>query len=757
MEKEMKVSVRGLVEYVFRSGSIESFVKSSSSFTEGTKAHQLVQAEYKEHDQKEVYLQALVELDSFTLSIEGRCDGLLHHEEGITLDEIKSTSLPLHTIEEDSYPVHWAQALCYGYMYSKDHALTSIHIQLTYVQRETQEQKRFNKAYSFYELETFMDKLVKNYAPYAELIIKNKQERIQSIKDLSFPFERYRAGQRKLAGAVYKTITEKKRLFALAPTGIGKTISTLFPSIKAIGESQADRLFYLTAKTITRTTAEESFALLHNNGLKMKIATLTAKDKICFKEETRCQSDYCEFANGYYDRINEAILDILRSEYLLTRPIIEKYAHKHRVCPFEFSVDLAYAVDAVICDYNYVFDPRVSFKRLYEEQKKETVVLIDEAHNLVDRGRAMYSAEVNKAPFLQLKRHFQANKKSELYRLSNKINQYFIEKRKQSNENEWSEKHFCTEFIELLTLFTQHVEGQLHHFEKDAIYELLLETYFQSNHFIKISTLYDERFVTLFNKQNSDVNVKLLCLDPSFLLKQYGKGFKSKIFFSATIFPLPFYKEMLGSEEGDYSIRIPSPFKKEQYNVTIHPVSTKYQHREDTKTKIAELIVQTYSNTIGNYLVFFPSYQYMSLLLEEVKTLSPSFKMIIQQREMDEKHREDFLHHFQDHPKQTLVGFGVLGGIFSEGVDLKGDRLNGVMIVGVGLPQLSYERSLMKDYFQTTGKNGYDYAYVYPGINKVWQAGGRLIRSERDHGRILLVDDRYNSTKYRQLLPKEWV
>jgi DNA excision repair protein ERCC-2 len=735
---EWKVSVRGLVEYVHKRGSIESSFKTSRTFTEGTKAHQAVQSTYGILDQKEVFLQTEVMIDNINLKIEGRCDGLLLSKEVVTIDEIKSTTKPLDLISEDAYAVHWAQAKVYAYIYLTELNLPSINVQLTYVSTKGTEQKQFIKLFHREELELYFQELVSLYAPYTKLIIAHKIERQKSIKELPFPYPDYREGQRKLAGAVYKTITQKKDLFALAPTGIGKTISTIFPAVKAIGEEHHQRIFYVTAKTITRTAAEESFSLLQKNNLKMKVITITAKEKACLKDETICQKEYCEFADGYYDRINGAVLHILQNESLLTRGVIERYAREHKVCPFEFSLDLTNVADAVICDYNYLFDPRVNLKRLIDEHKRTSVVLIDEAHNLVDRAREMYSAELLKSPFLELKRSTKIINPT-LYHSTSEINQYFIELKKSKTEKQHVQKKLLVELIPLLETFVSEAEKELVKQSMQENQELLLTAFFTVQNFLKIVKLYDDRYVTYIECYKNDVKVKLLCLDPSVTLQKMGKGFHSKVYFSATISPISYYMDLLGAGETDYSLSIPTPFSIDQTEVFIKPLSTRYQDRYQTKREIAKYIEKIVGGSNGNTLIFFPSYQYMNLIIEEMEQFSLSFKLIIQNTPMTEGEREEFLSHFQEGNAEKKVGLAVLGGLFSEGIDLKGDRLNNVIIIGVGLPQISLERNIMKEYFQAKGINGYNYAYVYPGMNKVLQAGGRLIRSGLDTGSLTLL------------------
>lgn len=746
MTNVVKISVRNLVEYVYRSGSIESGFRTSSTLTEGTRIHQLIQKGYREQDEKEVFVEAEIPYEDFVVRVDGRCDGLLKDGDSITIDEIKSTVHSLEEVQEDTYPVHWAQAIFYGYIYALDHDLSEVTIQLTYVQVKTEEQKKFQRVMTYAEMESFVYKVIEEYASFLKVKLTHKVKRNKSSKALEFPFDTYREGQRKLAGAVYKSIADKKTLFARASTGIGKTISTIFPTVKAIGEGKLEKLFYLTAKTITRTAAEEAFRLLIENGLDIHVLTITAKDKICFQEKTICTSVDCPFANGFYDRINGAIIDILENEKMMNRGIVELYARKHRVCPFEFSIELAYAVDAVICDYNYIFDPRVSLKRLIEDQKKKTAILVDEAHNLVDRAREMYSAEIYKSSFLQLKREFN---NSAIAKAAKAVNDHLLQIKK---SEEYISKELDEELVELLETFIIEAEIELVRIDHD----LLLDTYFAAQTFVKIAKLYNEQFVTYVEVHKSEVKLKLFCLDPSEQILKMGKGFRARVFFSATLTPADYYKDLLGGQADDYVISIPSPFARENAEVIIQPLSTRYRDREKTLEPMVHFFKDVLDRKVGNFLIFFPSYQYMRNAYELFTEYYPDVNTIMQDVGMSEVEREDFLAAFESERGDRLVGFAVLGGIFSEGVDLKGDRLRGVIVVGVGMPQIGFERNIMKDYFQSIGRNGFDYAYVYPGMNKVLQAGGRLIRSDSDTGVIALVDDRFLERKYQALLPYEW-
>ncbi|MDQ0192295.1 helicase C-terminal domain-containing protein [Paenibacillus wynnii] len=762
MNYPVMISVRALVEYSFRSGSIESGFHTAASMAEGTRIHQKIQKQYKEGDRKEVYLKAEIPYGELLFIVDGRCDGLLISDTGqLIVEEIKSTSEPLDRLGEGR-TVHWAQALMYAYMVSTEQGLSSIEVRLTYVQSGSEVQISLNRTLTLEELNIFAIDTVSRYARYAELLLQHNQHKENSVRMLNFPFPAYREGQRLFAGAVYKSVSEGVNLFAQAPTGIGKTMSTLFPVIKAMGEGRARVLFYLTAKTVTRIAAEEAIALLVSQGMHLHAISITAKDKACFREEGLCTKEYCPFADGYYDRINETLIDLLEHETLMTRDIVARYARKHTVCPFELSLDAAYACDAIICDYNYIYDPRISLKRLVEESKNETVLLVDEAHNLVDRGREMFSASLRKAPFLGLQRSFKGVNHG-LSMAAKNVNSFFIALRKSCNEEgqgQWIT--YPEELPFLLEAFAEEAERELivpsiviTSQTADEGEESLLDTYFAVQAMLRTFKTYDERYLTYAEVQRSEVYLKLFNLDPSYLLQQTAKGFRSQILFSATLSPLSYYRDMIGAKEDDYSLIVPSPFQREQWTVSVLPLSTRYHDRDKSLVPLAEALNDMVS-VKGNYLVFFPSYLYLRDVYEVFRESYPRITTLVQGTGMSEQEREAFLAAFQAGNEETLLGFAVLGGIFSEGVDLPGDRLNGVMVVGVGLPQLGLERNLLRQYFNNQGKNGFDYAYVYPGMCKVLQAGGRLIRTEQDTGVIMLADDRFLQSPYLMLLPEEW-
>ena len=758
MSKQIKVSVRNLVEFILRSGDIDNTFVGSTRALEGTRAHQKVQSSYGEEYTPEVVLRHILNYGNFTIEIEGRADGILKENERIIVDEIKSTIKPLDEIDEDYNLLHWAQGKCYGYMYAIENEIEELEIQLTYFNIESEETKKFIKYYSLSELEEFFLGLIGKYIEWANMTFYWGEVRNVSIKELSFPFKSYRKGQRKLAVAVYKTILNEKNLFTQAPTGIGKTISTIFPSIKAIGEGVASKIFYLTAKTITKEVALNSIKQMVWKGLRIKSIVITAKEKICLNEEVKCNPRECPYAKGHFDRVNDAIMDVLDKEDIITRDVILEYAKLHQVCPFELSLDLSLWSDVIICDYNYVFDPNVYLKRFFNESGNDYIFLIDEAHNLVERSRDMFSAQVVKEPFLRYKRLFKEDFPN-LSRNFNSCNNIMNKVKREhiSNSDFYYQKEEITDIYPPIRKLIKELEQWLIKEKEHQLHKEILELYFELLRFIKISDFYDKRYVTYIEQRGKDVLLKLFCIDTSYLLSETLKRGKAAICFSATLTPLDYYRNILGGDEEDYITRFSSPFSKSNLCLLVgDTISTKYKDREKTYLDIVEYIEEFVSQKKGNYFVFFPSYKYMEEIYICFTNRNPGIITIVQENSMKEKDRENFLNRFHLKQENTMVAFAVLGGIFSEGIDLIGEKLIGATIVGVGLPQICFERNIIREYFQIENGLGYEYAYMYPGMNKVFQAAGRVIRSENDRGALLLIDERFSTTKYRRLYPREW-
>jgi DNA excision repair protein ERCC-2 len=749
MENIIKVSVRELVEFVLRCGDIDTSIVSSVRALQGINVHKKLQLEGGENYEKEVSLKYEFEFSSVKYKIEGRADGIIFGDGYYTIDEIKTVAYDLNSIMKPNL-LHVSQAKIYGYIYCIQNNLDKIKIRVTYYNIKTDEVKRFIEDYTEQQLEEFFYEIIKKYSDFILFLKDSEEITKESIKKINFPFSSYRKGQRGMAVSVYNTIKEKKKIFINAPTGIGKTMSTLFPGIKAIGEGLTDKIFYLTSKTTNRGLAEDSINNLRNKGLKIKSVTLTSKEKICFAEDVQCKPDICPYAKGHFDRINEAILDILINEDDLNRETIERYSKEHNVCPFEFSLDLSQYSDIIICDYNYVFDPRVYLRRFFGDGAEQinAVFLIDEAHNLVDRGRDMFSASLFKEDFLKGKK---LTKNKKIINSLNSVNKVFLNIRKEMTESFLVSREEKEEIYNPLNKLLLNLEEYFTHNEYN---KELLQIYFDALSFIRISEFYDERYVTYIEQQDKNLSIKLFCIDPSYLLKEALKRGGSSVFFSATLSPLKYYKEILGGDEGDYNLSLESPFSRKNRLLLIEDsTSTKYVNRDNTYSDLSEYIYTLYNCRKGNYMVFFPSYLYMENVYKAFKE-KYNVNAYCQVKGMLEEERSAFIDRFDN--EKDSINFCVLGGVFSEGIDLPGDKLIGVVIVSVGMSKICTENDIIKEYFQNKNNRGFQYAYVYPGMNKVMQAAGRLIRKEEDRGVILLIDSRYKTSEYINLFPREW-
>lgn len=752
----VRESVRGIIEYILKVGSLDDRYMGKNRALEGTIAHQKLQESNEEIYQnynREVKLSHEFIVDDITLVIDGRADGIIIENNIVYIEEIKSTMRDLIFIEEDYNDLHWAQGKFYAYIYGVQNKLEEIYVRLSYFNVETEDVKSFDKKFTILELEEYINEIINEYKKWVYLKSELIYKRNKSIKTLEFPFERYRKGQRELAINSYNTIKEKAVLFAQAPTGIGKTISTLFPAIKALGVGKGDRIVYLTAKTITRTVAEESIQILKNKGLDFRNVTLTAKEKICFKEKVQCNPEYCEYAKEYYDKVNNAIYNMLQEDTTFSRNVIEKYSREYKLCPFELSLDLSLWCDGIVCDYNYAFDPRARLKRLFEDDIDSNILLIDEGHNLVDRARNMFSAEISKSKVLKVSKLIKG-KSINLYKSLNLINKELIEIRRELEEENVKSIYKKDEYknlYKLLRVFLKEGDEYLVKAVNTEGYEEVKDIYFEFRKFISASELYDDNYVTLIKEENRDLIVRLFCVNPSKNLSKIIQGSYSSIIFSATLSPLSYYIDLLGGDSKSYRMKLDSPFKKENLKIYKYPLNMRYKQRENNIEKLCRIINKFIKEEIGNYMVFLPSYSYLKKVYEKYIEIYTSKDTICQEEALGEIEKEQFLSNFYN--GANITAFCVIGGIFSEGIDLPGKKLIGCLIVGVGFPKISVESDIIRDYYE---EKGFDYAYIYPGINKVMQAAGRVIRTETDKGRLMLIDDRYNSLKYKNLIPKEW-
>ncbi len=759
------ISVRNLVEFILRSGDIDNRTAGADkdAMLMGGKIHRKIQRRMGAEYHAEVPLKYEVQCRGFTLSVEGRADGVIERPEGTVIDEIKGVFRELELMKEP-VPVHLAQAKCYAYIYADTHELKEIGIQMTYCNMDTEEIRRFQSVCSYDVLKEWFFGVLGQYEKWARYEIEWKKKRNDSIRQVQFPFE-YREGQKILAQSVYRTILRKKKLFIQAPTGVGKTISTVFPAVKAVGEGLGDKIFYLTAKTITRTVAWQAFELLREQCLRMKVLILTAKEKICFCEEHNCNPDACPYAKGHYDRVNDAVYELITSSDEMNREILEEQARKWKVCPHEMSLDVSVWVDAVICDYNYVFDPNAHLRRFFGEGNKgEYLFLIDEAHNLVERGRSMYSAELYKEDFLKLKKLVK-QKAPKLTKRLEECNKQMLALKRECQDCQVlnSVSHV---YIKLVSLMTE-MERYLEECREEELRKEVLELYFAVRMFINIHDRLDENYMIYSEFDEAGrFKVRLFCVNPAKCLQEFLDKGNSAVFFSATLLPIRYYKTLLSTSKEDYAIYAKSPFDPANRRILLGmDVSTKYTRRgSEMYRRYAEYLIQAAKARQGNYLAFFPSYRFMEEVYEEFILMlgeraagkAGSIEYIMQSQYMTEEAREIFLENFEESREQSLVGFCVMGGIFSEGIDLAEDKLIGALIVGTGLPQVCRERELLKMYFDAQGLRGFDYAYLYPGMNKVLQSAGRVIRTDSDKGIILLLDERFRDGRYQETFPREW-
>lgn len=765
MEKpRVRISVRNLVEFILRSGDLDNSSGTSGdkeAMLKGGRLHRKIQRSMKGDYQAEVSLKKESEYDDVVIQVEGRADGIFTEDGAVYIDEIKGTYGNVQAMDMP-IPVHRAQAMCYGMIWGEKEGISEIHIQMTYAHLETEETRRFREDFSIEELKGWYQKLLDAYHKWIAYSLNWKKERNASMKDLQFPFP-YREGQRDIVSGVYHTVSSGKTLFVQAPTGVGKTMSAIFPSVRAIGEGKGETLFYLTAKTITGTVAQEAFHILREKGLKFKVTAITAKEKLCFQDTPECTPEKCPYAKGHFDRVNDAVYELWTTEEVYSREVIRAHAEKWQVCPFEMCLDLSIWVDGIICDYNYVFDPNVHLKRFFGENiSGDHIFLIDEAHNLVERGREMYSAGISRQSLVALRKKIR-KRFSKLARTLDKANRQMMELEENLAETGKGYQVLSNPGVLPITFLT--ISGELEEIleEKELEEELrreILEFYFIVRDFLNVSELVDENYVVYTeNSAEEGFRLRLFCVNPAENLGEYLKKGKSAIFFSATMFPMLYYRELLTTDRDAYGIYVQSPFPKENRRILIgSDVSSRYTRRNRAEyQKIAGYIARCVWQRQGNYMAFFPSYRLMEDVLQvyEEEFSVDWVRCVCQTPDMTEQEREGFLEEFQER-EGTLVGFCVLGGIFSEGVDLTGESLIGAVIVGTGLPQIGSQREILKEYYDKKNHCGFDYAYRYPGMNKVLQAAGRVIRTKEDKGVILLLDDRFWDRDYQEIFPREW-
>jgi len=763
-----RVSVRSLVAFSIPNDETWGF-SSYRMAQEGTRAHSKLQAINKKDGsfEAEVFLSHAFDVKDCILEVTGRADGIWRENGNVIVEEIKTTATPLSEIHENFSENHWAQGKCYAYLLALAENLERITVRLTYYDPSIEELKSFDRSFTTKKLKSFIDKLIHAYVSWALAQEEWKKVRNLSIQTLTFPYPSYRKGQKLLSYNVYKCIEDEKRLFAQAPTGTGKTMGVLYPAIKALGEGKLDRIFYVTAKTTTRGIAEKAYKILEQQGLRLKVLSLTAKDKLCLNEIKNCTPENCPFIEGFQYRSKRVVKNLLKKHDFFSRERITETALRYNLCPFELSLVLALSCDLIIGDYNYVFDPRVYLKSFFQQKGyEEYLILVDEAHNLFDRTREMYSASIEINVLSEIMKEIKKDL-PDIYKALNELKKALSSIQKDIGdycyEAGGQRYYVSTEPPKILKKplenFILKTENWLLVKSEEKPYgEKLTTLFFDLLHFKNILGLFSSQYRTYITGQTSAFKLTLLCLDPSPMLDKTMKTARSAVLFSATLSPLGYFKSILGGRNEDVTLRLPSPFPRENLLlINEDRIETRYHYRAQYLHATAQAIYDWSMARKGNIMVFFPSYKYLLDVLNIFKEFEGDYEILCQDRDMDEPSRDAFLSEFEKHGDTVRIAFCVMGGVFGEGIDLTGNRLTGVIIIGVGLPQVCPEQEIMRAYYDNLGKSGFTFAYTYPGINKVLQAAGRLIRTETDKGALLLIDSRFATPEYLRLLPEEWL
>ena len=755
MEKSLRLSVHQLVDFLLRSGDIDNRVFNRSSMSEGSRLHSVYQSKQSSNYMSEFPLSINITVDEINILLEGRADGIIKRNDGTyVIDEIKTTVEELEKFHTDNLEWHLGQAKCYAYMFAKLNDLDYIGIKLTYIRQGKEKEQYIDQyVFNYLELEQFVLDLINDYLEFYNIIFQKLEKRNASIETLDFPFKKYRKGQRELAKYCYAVAKKGSRLFVEAPTGIGKTMSTLFPFIKAIKDDEKSKIFYLTAKTSGKEAAHQAVKILKEQGLSLSDIIITAKDKVCFCKGKACNPDECPYTKGYYDKIQTVLRYAILTYDDFDLNTINQIAYENQICPFEFELDLSLFMDVIICDYNYLFDPISYMKRYFDEDASHFLALVDEAHNLVDRSRDMYSASLSYESFKEARKSVRHSKLHKLKLALSKMNKMFKEYQDVDNGNHIV-SFFSDYTYKTISSFITTMQDVNKNENKEVSKELL-NFYLDVNRFSRILEFVNKNYLLFYKKDKDEIELNAICLDASSFLNSCMDRLQGTVLFSATLSPLDYYVDTLGGDDKDARLVLPSPFPKDNLKIIIVPnVSIRYKKRETSYQKVADYIKGFVKNKIGNYFIFLPSYEYLDNLMPYIDI--DDADLFKQDREMSDEEREIFLTNFKPSPEKTTLGFVVVGGAFGEGIDLVSDRLIGAVIVGIGMPRINFISDQIAEYYNNKDYSGHDYAYLNPGMNKVMQALGRVIRSETDRGAVLLIDERYLTNDYRDLFKAEW-
>ena len=754
MDQSLRLSVHQLVDFLLRKGDIDNRVFNRSSMNEGSRLHSEYQGRQTANYMAEYPLAVNINVDGIDILLEGRADGIIKRNDQYIVDEIKTTVEELKIFHDNNLEWHLGQAKCYAYMFAKLNDLDYIGVKLTYI-RQGKEKDQFIDSYFFnyLELEQFVLDLIADYLEFYNIIFQKIASRNETIKSLEFPFKSYRKGQRELAKYAYAVTKKGTKLYVEAPTGIGKTISTVFPFVKALNDDEKSKIFYLTAKTSGKEAAHQAIKILKEKGLSLSDIIITAKDKICFCKGKACNPDECPYTKQYYDKIQTILRYALLNYDDFDLSLITQIAYENQICPFEFELDLSLFMDVIICDYNYLFDPISYMKRYFDEDSSHFLALVDEAHNLVDRSRDMYSASLSYSNFKEARKSVRHSKLHKLKLALSKMNKMF--KEYQDIEDGYHVVQYFYDYTyKTISSFITTMQDVNKNDNKEMS-KPLLDFYLEVNRFSKMLEFVGDNYLCFYLKDKDEITLSVSCLDASKYISGCLNNLKAAVIFSATLSPLNYYVDVLGGNEKAARLVLPSPFPTNNLKIIIAPnVSIRYKRREASYQKVADYIKSFVSNKIGNYFIFLPSYEYLNNLMPYINIEDAA--IYEQDKEMSDEEKELFLTNFKPNPDHTSLAFVVVGGAFGEGIDLVSDRLIGAVIVGIGMPRINFISDQIASYYNNKGLNGHDYAYLNPGMNKIMQALGRVIRSEEDKGAVLLIDERYLNNEYRDLFKAEW-
>ena len=754
--KQIELSVHELVDFVLRKGDIDSRSFNSMTMQEGTRIHNIYQSKQGSNYLKEYPLKGIFSYEDSLVYLSGRSDGIILEEVPI-IEEIKSTNCDLNSFFKENEEWHLGQAICYGYLYAIEKGLDKVKIRLTYISQVNNDILKKNYCYKTDELLTKIHQYFDVYFQFARIIETRKNRRNQSLSELRFPFSNAREGQMKLIDFTKQAIESADSRFAEASTGIGKTMATIFSTLSYLKEDKLDKVFYLCPKNTNFDNAAKALEILNKEGYLLSYTEIRARSKMCpYKLEKACNPDDCPLTVGYYSKLKDVLKDCLVHENLLNSEIIDKYAVKYDVCPFELSLDFSVYTDFVVCDYNYAFHPISYLRRFFEVPDKtyRIFALVDEAHNLIDRARDMFTVTFNEEDYKNLKKELKGYRNPEINKILRKINQDLrLFKQFEFNDQPIILEQLDSKFIQHITKLRSEInvlETDNPKLKLKKGKDFLIDLY----KFIVINDLLNDGFKIILANKYDNLTIKLFCIDPSSFINKSLFHFLGTLFFSATLTPIDYFQKVNLNRDGFKTISLPSPFNPNNFFLIINDnISIKYKDRDKTLEEVVKEINIFVSKKVGNYLIFVPSFEY-SRKIE--KYFINDSRFVFQTATMTNKDKDEFLANFKENPQESRIGVCVISGSFAESIDLTGDRLIGVVVVGVGLPQVNFDNNLVKDFYIQKEMNGYEFAYMNPGINKVLQALGRVIRTQNDKGSALIIDSRYAQSHYFSVLKERY-